>query len=195
MIQSTKKNRSGGRALEVVNSVHKATIELIQELGYEQTEIPAIAERAGVNKTSIYRRWPNKADLVIDVALTHINVDIPIPNTGCLSEDLFLLLKNISITINTPFAKGVLIAIITHQDDINLNKAQTLFWNERYDHSSQIIQRAIARKELTEDTNCRLMLEIATAPLFHSTLLTGRIKSDSEIKIIVDKVILAFKNN
>ena len=56
--------RSRGRSARVVQEVLTATAEELGRSGYAALRIEDVAERAGVNKTTIYRRWPTKAALV-----------------------------------------------------------------------------------------------------------------------------------
>ena len=56
---------------EVDRSILKATIELLADDGFGGLSIEAVAARAGVGKTTVYRRWPSKTPLVVD-ALCHV---------------------------------------------------------------------------------------------------------------------------
>jgi AcrR family transcriptional regulator len=53
---SGKVRHKGGGTARVTAAVHAATVELLEERGYDQMEIPEIAELALVDKTAIYRR-------------------------------------------------------------------------------------------------------------------------------------------
>ena len=63
--------RLGGRSARVVESVLHTTLEVLGQQGYAQLRIEDIAARAGVNKTTIYRRWPTRSRLVM-AALTSL---------------------------------------------------------------------------------------------------------------------------
>ena len=54
---TTPSKRTGGRSAAVIHSVRTAVEELVREKGSDRVTVPMIAERAGVNPTSIYRRW------------------------------------------------------------------------------------------------------------------------------------------
>ncbi|SFW74591.1 TetR/AcrR family transcriptional regulator [Amycolatopsis australiensis] len=64
----SKDSRPGGRSARVRAAVHRATVELVQESGADKVTIPAVARRAGVNPSSVYRRWGTTAALLADVA-------------------------------------------------------------------------------------------------------------------------------
>lgn len=63
---STK--RPGGRSTRVRTAVHSAAVALVAERGADQVTLPAVAQRAGVNSSSLYRRWGTVAALLADVA-------------------------------------------------------------------------------------------------------------------------------
>ena len=55
---------TGGRSARIVDGVLEATAEELSRVGYAALRVDEVAERSGVNKTTIYRRWPTKSDLV-----------------------------------------------------------------------------------------------------------------------------------
>jgi AcrR family transcriptional regulator len=60
------RRRGRPRRAEAREIILDATLELLAERGFQATTMDAIAERAGVGKNTIYRRWPTKDDLVVD---------------------------------------------------------------------------------------------------------------------------------
>lgn len=68
MPANSKDTRPGGRSARVRAAIHQATVDLVQESGAEKVTIPAVARRAGVNPSSIYRRWGTTSALLADVA-------------------------------------------------------------------------------------------------------------------------------
>ena len=80
--------RTGGRSALVLGAVKRATEELIEEKGRERLTVPMIAERAGVNPTSIYRRWGDLPSLINDIATYRLDPERPLPERGTLRDDL-----------------------------------------------------------------------------------------------------------
>ncbi len=188
------RRRTGGRTARVVAAVHAATLELLDERGYEQMEIPEIAERAQVYKTSIYRRWPSKMELVLDVALARLGTEVPMLDTGTLVGDLIALLSKINAMLATPFARGLLRALMAlNESNEDVQKAQTIFWDTRFASSKVIVERAIGRGELPADTCARHLVECAAAPLFYRTLVTGEAISNEDIQRIARQTCRAFQ--
>lgn len=190
------RSRPGGRSAQVIAAVQAATLQLLLEKGYSAIEIPEIAERAGVNKTTVYRRWPSKAALFLDLALAHTQLEVPITDTGSLVQDLYLLLSAIHRMLQTPFATALLRALISAgSTEPEIQQARQHFWQQRFAIGSHIVQQAIARQELAADTEPRQLLEMAAAPLFFRVVITGGQMQDNEIKEITQRVIAAFKQS
>ncbi|MFD3917105.1 TetR/AcrR family transcriptional regulator [Streptomyces sp. NPDC058603] len=80
--------RPGGRSARVRAAVHQAVIELLSQPDVNDLTIPAVAQRAGVNPTSIYRRWGSREALLADVAVTRMEGAWPLADTGTLRGDL-----------------------------------------------------------------------------------------------------------
>src|SRR5260221_13463665 len=57
----------------------KATIRLLEQNGFRAVTLEGIAEVAGVARTTVYRRWPNKASVVMEAFLTHVAPPIAFP--------------------------------------------------------------------------------------------------------------------
>ncbi|MEW9897682.1 TetR/AcrR family transcriptional regulator [Chitinivorax sp. PXF-14] len=192
--EAPKKGRhQGGRSARVVAAVHAATLALLNECGYERMEIPEIAERAQVNKTSIYRRWPSKMELMLDVALAWIGEALPTPDTGSLEGDLTALLGKLTAVLATPFARGALKALIgLDERAAATQQVRSAFWNARFEAAGIIVERAIQRGELPSETNARHLLEFAAAPLFYRTLITGEATVEADIDRLARQACLAF---
>lgn len=80
--------RTGGRSAVVLSQVRTAVEDLVRERGAERVTIPLIAERAGVNPTSIYRRWGDLPTMLNDIATYRLDPARPLPDTGELRADL-----------------------------------------------------------------------------------------------------------
>ncbi|WP_432514181.1 TetR-like C-terminal domain-containing protein [Kineococcus sp. SYSU DK001] len=78
--------RPGGRSAKVTAAVHRAVEELLTDGG--SVTVPRVAARAGVNATSVYRRWGDVAALLADTALLRFGTSGDVPDTGTLRGDL-----------------------------------------------------------------------------------------------------------
>ena len=80
--------RTGGRSALVLASVRNAVEDLMREVGAEHITVPLIAERAGVNPTSVYRRWGDLPTLMNDLATYRLDPARPLPASSDLRRDL-----------------------------------------------------------------------------------------------------------
>jgi AcrR family transcriptional regulator len=89
-IMSTRRpvKRPGGRTAAVTNAIRSAVEELVAEKGRDRVSIPMVAERAGVNATTIYRRWPDAGAMINDIATYQLDPSRPLPDTGDLRSDV-----------------------------------------------------------------------------------------------------------
>ncbi|GAA2878639.1 TetR/AcrR family transcriptional regulator [Streptomyces mexicanus] len=87
MPTKSKVSRPGGRSARVRAAVHRAVVDLVQEVGADKVTIPAVARRAGVNASSVYRRWGTTSVLLADVA-AHRQVEETPELLGDLRRDL-----------------------------------------------------------------------------------------------------------
>src|SRR5690242_10569479 len=94
--------RPGGRSARVRAAVHQAVTDLIAERGYGNFTVGEVAARAGVADTSVYRRWGNLEALLMDVAITWLTTQSPIPDTGSLAGDLRAYAANVARDVAGP---------------------------------------------------------------------------------------------
>lgn len=81
-------SRPGGRSARVRAAVHRAVEELVAEGANDALTIPAVAARAGVHATTVYRRWGSIGELLADVTTSRFSGGIVVPDTGSLRGDL-----------------------------------------------------------------------------------------------------------
>jgi AcrR family transcriptional regulator len=151
-----------------------ATNDLLAEDGFEALRVETVAARAGVHKTTVYRRWPSKASLVADAARERSRQMVPVPDTGSFAGDLRALARAIAANIGS--AEGsrrtrTLVAAAATSDDVAAVSLD--FWAERFELTGAIVERAVARGELPEGTDSRLVIETLIGPMYVRLLLTG----------------------
>ncbi|MFJ5120741.1 TetR/AcrR family transcriptional regulator C-terminal ligand-binding domain-containing protein [Kitasatospora sp. NPDC088548] len=168
------RRRPGGRAARVRQAVLAAAAELLAEEGVDRLSIAGVAARAGVNETTVYRRWGTREKLVLDAMLTGSNEGIPVPDTGAVRTDLAAFARALAQYLATPTGRSVARAAVLSSDDPDLAEAWQTFWQSRLDQAGAIVGRAVARGELPTDTDTALALELLCAPLQTRALLGHR---------------------
>ncbi|WP_262401557.1 TetR/AcrR family transcriptional regulator [Actinomadura sp. CNU-125] len=92
--------------------VFTATLELLAARGFDGLTIEGVAERCGVNKTTIYRWWPSKAALVAAALAEGAELDLDVPDTGTLRGDLAALVGAVVALLTEPPAAGIALAAL-----------------------------------------------------------------------------------
>lgn len=108
----SKPNRGRPRSEEVHRKIMDATLSLLAEVGVEKLSMEMIAQRAGVGKTSIYRRWENKEALVVD-ALEKIKPEFNMASQGNLHDTLYEIAHSFIQQMNTPLGKQMLSMLVS----------------------------------------------------------------------------------
>jgi len=148
-------------------AVLKAAADLAGRLGYASTSIEQIASEAGVGKQTIYRWWPNKAALFIEVYSRLVPADIVIDDTGSLAADLEALLTRLSyIYCDTP-AGNILAGLIAEAQTAAepADQLRQTYVEPRRAIIGSIFERAAARREI----------EALDDPAFASDLISGAV--------------------
>lgn len=154
------RRRSGGRSARVRAAVFAATIHLLQEKGYEALSFAAIAACAGVHETSLYRRWKTKEQLVVDAISSETAKNIPVPNTGALRSDLIQLLQYLRIFLQSSVGQAIVQTAIVAGYAPSLNSFHKDYWRQRHALLQPLFERAIARGELSPQTDIQLLFEM-----------------------------------
>lgn len=167
------RRRPGGRAARVRQAVLAAAMEVLTEEGIARLSIAEVAARAGVNETTVYRRWGSREKLVLDAMLAGSDEGIPVPDTGSVRTDLAAFAHALAEYLATPTGRSVARAASLSADP-DLAEAWRDFWKSRLDQAGVIISRAVERGELPADTDAALALELLCSPLQTRSLLGHR---------------------
>ncbi len=153
-------------------SILDAANDLLEEIGFAAMSIEGIASRAGVGKATIYRRWPNKASVVMDAFLAATAREIPFPNTRSPREDIRRHMRSVVKMLNSPRGRIIATLIGAVQSDAELAEAfRTRFVAIRRAEANRVLQRAIDSGELSRDTDLEFALDSLYGPLYYRRLI------------------------
>ena len=159
------------RILRTRRVVLAATIDLVAEQGCDRATIDAISERAKVSRTTIYRHWPRRPELLLD-ALRAIVEPQPEFDTGSLRTDLVELVAWINDFLSSSRFGAALVAMLeSARREPMLSEEFDRFLEERRRHGRSIFQRAIDRGELPADVDVDTVLGSAMAPAFYAAIV------------------------
>lgn len=157
--------RTGGRSARVVRDVLNAVVEVFAEHGYAGVSFEEVAARAGVNKTTVYRRWPTKVELVAAALMSLRENDPETPDSGSLREDLFVILRHYVERMSTPQGRSIGRAFIVGGAEPELASVVATLRRERPLFDRRIFERASERGELPRGTDVDLVTEALLGPI------------------------------
>jgi AcrR family transcriptional regulator len=179
--------RPGGRAARVHAAVLAAAREEFREYGYGGLSAARIAERAGVNRSTIHRRWGSLDDLMADALIERAAVTIPVPDSGNARDDLRQLLRSIARYIDTAAARSQIRALVGDAArSPAIGAVVSSVWTSRFQVGEEIIANAAARGELRGDIPPATIFETLIGPLYLRLLLTDERIDEEFIDNVID---------
>lgn len=153
---------------EITTAIRRAVMQELAEVGYGRLSIEAVARRAAVSKTAIYRRWRSKIDLVLDMVSAVAGRKLPLLDTGSLYGDVELLLMVVSGALRHPLASQIIPDLLAEAAR-NQQIAETLqrALNDYQDRVGEIvIGRAVARGELPAAVHPQDAADLIVGPVY-----------------------------
>jgi AcrR family transcriptional regulator len=185
------RRRGRPRKDDIDDRVLAAARALEREVGFDATTIEAVAERAGVAKTAIYRRWPNKSVLLYEAVLAPADQRPAVPDTGDIRADLLAVLRANASGYDAGARRG-LVAAITREalrDERVAELLRTRFFGPRADAIVGRITTAVDRGELRPTVDTALVPALLTGPLQYLRVVRDSALADDDLARIVDAVI------
>ncbi|WP_414578112.1 TetR/AcrR family transcriptional regulator [Anabaena sp. CCY 9402-a] len=157
------------RSTQSHQAILQATLELLAEVGFDVMSIEAIAARARVGKTTIYRRYTCKEELVAD-AIENVREEVLIPNTGNFWGDIDALIENAARITLSPLGRQTVSMIISSAYS-NSQFAQ-IYWTKYLQPRRQafaiVLERAKARNEIKTESDPDLVFDIMSAVMLYA---------------------------
>jgi AcrR family transcriptional regulator len=163
--KASRRPRVGGRSARVVSTVLHTALEVLGQQGYAGLRVEDVAARAGVNKTTIYRRWPTRADLVI-AALTTLSAPPTAIETGDLASDLEAMFMTATTLRATPAGRGVVRALIAERGDAEVDRVVCEIRERHQAPARSMLEHARRRGTLPKRIDVELLLDILTGTIY-----------------------------
>ncbi|MBP0448159.1 TetR/AcrR family transcriptional regulator [Kitasatospora sp. RG8] len=161
-------------------AVLAATLAELAELRYAGLTVDAVARRAGVHKTTVYRRWKDRDALIVDALAGQIAADIPIPDTGTVEGDLRLLARGLAAWLRGPSGAAVLAVMLSEGAQApGIAEVRSRIFDDRLRRAEPIVTRALGRGELPAGTDPAAVIKALAAPLYFRVLITAEPVDDA----------------
>ena len=152
----------------------QAVIGELIDNGYAGATVERVAARAGVAKTTIYRRWGSLDGLLADLMAEHAAQEIPVPDEGDLDADLRALARSVVASLRQPAIKAAFAAMIAAgTQDPAAREVLSRFLAARIAKMTVIVDRAKLRGELPPHTDATEVLLAVTGPIYYRLFIAG----------------------
>ena len=184
--------RVKGRAARVVTDVLTATAEELSRVGYAALRVEDVATRSGVNKTTIYRRWPTKPELV-GAALRAVWQSPDVPDTGSVRGDFIESLTRTAAFAMSPIGRGLTHVIQLERAHPEVEPIARGLREEFRALREQLVTRGIERGELAPETDARFVSDLVSAPIFSRLFTDGESVDGAFIESVIDVVLTGIR--
>lgn len=181
--------RAGGRSARVVTSVLRAAARELARVGYAAFRIEDVAERAGVAKTTIYRRWPTKAELVGTVIRSMGDAESAAPDTGALRSDVRAVYGRVVALYASPESRAIARALISEGDDPEVASITKKLRAEFFGVWREVFERAVARHEISASIDPVILREVLVAPVAMRLVRLREPVDDAYLDAVLDLVL------
>jgi len=160
-------HRSRRASEDVEEAILTATLEILDESGFEGLTVEKVAARAGAAKTAVYRRWPSKIPLVVE-ALTRAQPDLPVPDTGDLRTDMIRIWQSAS-SGGARYIERILPVVTAYlnSNDELMAQVRDRYFRPRLEAMQAVVARATARGEVAPGADPELAFDLLFGPLVY----------------------------
>lgn len=170
----TDRPRRGGRvrSLRAHGDALRATMQILEEDGYAAVTIEGVAARSGVAKSTIYRWWSSKAELVMEAYGQVVADRMPTPDSGSLTDDLTTFVTALYRVVEYPTRVRALRGLMAEtQLDPAFAEPFRGWVNGRREALSAIFTRATDRGDLPAELDVDHAVDLVFGPFWYRLLV------------------------
>jgi AcrR family transcriptional regulator len=183
--------RPGGRTAEVTDRINQAVLDLIVEGGSEACTFAAVADRAEVERSTLYRRYTDQWAMMIDAFMARA-ADGVMPNlTGSLRENLKSVLRRLVEQLETPLGP----ALVATAAGLRAHSGQDYsraYFDRRMRQLQPMFEAAVERGELAPEADCEELFSMLAGPVYFRMFIAARPVEPQWIDRLVDTVCAIF---
>ncbi|MFF1615159.1 TetR/AcrR family transcriptional regulator [Amycolatopsis sp. NPDC058278] len=195
MSRSPVARSRGGPVLQdaVTDAIRTAFFEELAEVGYERLSLEAVARRAGSGKAAIYRRWPSKEVMTVELIAQVSIAATDTPDTGTLRGDVLAFLTAVDAALRHPLVSRILpdlFAASVHHPTIAASLRDRV-GGARREKAVNVLRRAVERGELAPGNDFELGLDLLAGPLYWSAAIRQAPADPARLQRLADKLVAA----
>jgi AcrR family transcriptional regulator len=178
------------RSVEADAAIATAALAVLAESGFEGVTVEAVAARAGVARSTVYRRFPGKPELLVTVLAHSCQAVVADPDTGTVVGDLEVIALGLQHALTQTDLGRALPAVIAasacHPDVAAAHKA---FVSRRRTVMLAAIRRGIERGEVAADVDPDTLADLVVGPIFHRRFTGPRPAPEAWIREVVARAV------
>jgi AcrR family transcriptional regulator len=184
-------SRPGGRTARVRAQILAATVEMLARDGVVGFRYEEVAERAGVHKTSVYRNWPDRHELIVEALAEHAELEVPLHDSGDLRQDLVDFLLTLVTRLDTPDGRA-LVNAMHERDSEQVRRAVAGVLDRRVALVRKRLDAAAERGELPP-VDPVFFAQLVSGPVHVHLMGGGREFGRTDAERIVDVVLAGLR--
>lgn len=172
-VRSGPNRRPGGRTAQVTARVNKACLELVVEHGAAACTFSAVAARAGVDRSTLYRRYSDEWEMRLDALISHAGDDVVPDSTGSLAGDL----KSVALKLVEQLQSRLGPALLGAAAELRLHSGgdySRAYFDPRMEQLRPMFASAIARGELRDGTDPEELFSMIAGPIYFRIFIAAR---------------------
>ena len=166
-----------------------ATYQLLSEAGLGGVSVEAVSMRSGVAKTTIYRHWPSRSELLLD-ACSNLGSKQEVPDTGSLKGDVTILAMSLAAWLQSARCAAVLPSIVdAAQRDTELKGVYARLHAEMTGAFRVVVERGQRKGELPRTRKSSEVLAAIIGPLFYRRWFSREALDERFVRGIVESAV------
>jgi AcrR family transcriptional regulator len=179
------------RGDELRDAIYRAALDELTQNGYADLTMDRVAARAKASKGSLYRRWPGRAELVVD-AIRHTQGSYPIPpDSGDLRAELTAVLTSIAESLEGPrgeAVRGLVTEVFRHPE--LMRTVRTEIMDSSLRAMLEVLRRGVVRHEVRPAALAPMVARVGPGLVRQQMMIYGELNEPGFIEQVVDQVVL-----
>jgi AcrR family transcriptional regulator len=164
-----------------------AVYQALEQNEYQKLSVEDIAGRAGVSKSTIYRWWSNKSELVFELFRRETAVIFQLDFEQSLEHNLVQQLSRLADILNQPIGRALLV-VMAEQRDVAARFFKEYLLPKRIE-TRKLIQCAIKRQEVIADYPYELLLDSLYGPIHYQIIFFNHVPEQHYIQQLVNMIL------
>lgn len=191
LAEPARQKRPGGRTADVTRRINEAILDLMAEGGIEHCTFQNVAARAGIERSTLYRRNPDRWPTIMEAIIHLAERETANFDTGAFRTDLTGTLLNLSRVLNSSLGPPLMSVAAALQSGAAPGQAEA-FWASRQQLLAPMFEAAISRGELPADVDRDRLFAMAAGPIYFRKFIASQPVDHDWVRSVVNQVCDSF---